>query len=76
MYERFGKRVLDFLLALMLSLLLSPVLVVLTVTGAVAMGGNPFFTQPRPGKIGSDGQEKIFLLVKPTLPSCSATLKR
>ena len=61
MYERFGKRVLDFLLALVLSLLLSPVLVVLTVTGAIAMGGNPFFTQPRPGKIGSDGKEKIFL---------------
>lgn len=64
MYERFGKRVLDFLLASVLSVVLSPVLVVLTVTGLVAMGGNPFFTQPRPGRIGSDGKERIFLLAK------------
>lgn len=64
MYERFGKRALDFLLALVLSMALFPVLAVLTVTGAIAMGGNPFFTQPRPGKMGKDGKENIFLLVK------------
>lgn len=28
------------------------------------MGGNPFFTQLRPGKKGKDGQEKIFRLIK------------
>ncbi len=38
---------------------LSPVLVVLTVVGAVKMKGNPFFTQERPGY-----HEKIFKLIK------------
>ena len=28
------------------------------------MKGNPFFVQPRPGKIGKDGKEKIFSLIK------------
>lgn len=28
------------------------------------MKGNPFFTQLRPGKIGKDGKEKIFKLIK------------
>lgn len=28
------------------------------------MGGNPFFVQPRPGKKGKDGKEKIFNLIK------------
>ena len=48
-------------------LLLSPVLLVLTVLGAVMMKGNPFFLQPRPGKKGKDGKEKIFKLIKPIL---------
>ncbi|MCQ2049600.1 MAG: sugar transferase, partial [Candidatus Saccharibacteria bacterium] len=38
---------------------LSPVLVVLTILGAIKMKGNPFFTQLRPGK-----NEKIFKLIK------------
>ena len=32
--------------------------------GAIAMRGNPFFTQKRPGKKKKNGQEKIFKLVK------------
>ena len=28
------------------------------------MGGNPFFVQERPGKIGKDGKERIFKLIK------------
>ena len=59
MYPRFFKRVLDFCCALAAILCLSPLLIVLTVLGAVKMRGNPFFTQPRPGK-----DEKIFKLVK------------
>ena len=59
MYARFWKRVLDFTLALMALLVLSPVLLVLTVLGAIKMKGNPFFTQERPGK-----NEKIFKLIK------------
>ena len=59
MYARFFKRPLDFFCALAAILCLSPVLVILTVLGAIKMHGNPFFTQPRPGK-----DEKIFKLIK------------
>jgi lipopolysaccharide/colanic/teichoic acid biosynthesis glycosyltransferase len=40
------------------------VLLILTIIGAIAMKGNPFFLQPRPGKKGKDGKEKIFKLIK------------
>ena len=59
MYAGFFKRVLDFTLSLLALIALSPVLLVLTILGAVKMKGNPFFTQPRPGK-----DEKIFKLIK------------
>lgn len=59
MYARFWKRLLDFLLALTALLVLSPLLLLLTVAGAVAMQGNPFFAQPRPGR-----GERIFRLIK------------
>ena len=59
MYRCFLKRVIDFTLALLALLVLFPVLLVLTVVGAIVMGGNPFFTQLRPGK-----DEKIFRLIK------------
>ena len=65
MYARYIKRILDFSLSLIALIVLSPVLLILTVTGAIAMGGNPFFTQLRPGKIDpKTGEEKIFKLVK------------
>ena len=63
-YEKFFKRPLDFFLSLIALLVLSPLFVILTITGAIAMKGNPFFTQLRPGKIGRDGSEKIFNLIK------------
>lgn len=63
-YERFVKRPLDFFLALLALIILSPLFVILIVIGAIAMKGNPFFTQLRPGKIGKDGKEKIFKLIK------------
>ena len=59
MYKKYIKRILDFTLSLIALIVLSPVLLVLTVLGAVKMKGNPFFTQQRPGKNG-----KIFKLVK------------
>ena len=65
MYEKFFKRVIDFVLSLTALIVLSPILLILTIVGAVAMGGNPFFTQMRPGKISkATGKEKIFKLVK------------
>lgn len=59
MYAKYFKRMLDFTLSLGAIIVLSPILLILTIVGAVAMGGNPFFTQDRPGK-----NEKIFKLVK------------
>ena len=65
MYAKLFKRVLDFSLSLVALLVLSPVLLILTLVGAVAMGGNPFFTQERPGRIcKKTGKERIFKLVK------------
>jgi lipopolysaccharide/colanic/teichoic acid biosynthesis glycosyltransferase len=65
MYAKFFKRVIDFTLSLVALMVLSPVLLVLTLIGAIAMKGNPFFTQRRPGKISKKtGEEKIFKLVK------------
>lgn len=59
MYAKCFKRVLDFFLSLLALIVLSPVLLILTVVGAIKMRGNPFFTQARPGK-----NEKIFRLIK------------
>ncbi len=59
MYAKYFKRMLDFTLSFFALVILSPVLIVLTVVGFFAMGGNPFFTQERPGK-----HEKVFKLVK------------
>ena len=64
MYVKFFKRFFDFIFSLIAVVVLSPVLLALIIVGAVAMRGNPFFVQPRPGKKGKDGQEKIFKLVK------------
>lgn len=65
MYAKYFKRVLDFTLSLCALIALSPVLLVLTVLGAIKMKGNPFFTQLRPGK-----DEKIFKLIKFRTMTC------
>ena len=64
-YRQFFKRFYDIVLSGMALLILSPVLLLLTVIGAVKMKGNPFFTQLRPGK-----DEKIFKLIKFRTMTC------
>ena len=64
MYANFFKRAIDFTLSLIDLIVLSPILLILIIVGAIVMRGNPFFVQPRPGKKGKNGQEKIFKLVK------------
>ena len=59
MYRRFFKRFLDIVLSACAIIMLSPVLLVLIVLGAIFMKGNPFFFQKRPGL-----HEKIFKMVK------------
>ena len=65
MYTKFFKRFLDFTLSLFALVILSPLLLILTIIGSIAMQGNPFFVQIRPGKIDKKtGKEKNFKLVK------------
>ncbi len=64
MYKNFFKPLLDFILAFIALIVLSPLLIILTISGAIAMRGNPFFTQPRPGKKRRNGEERIFRLIK------------
>ena len=59
MYAKFFKRLIDFTLSLIALIVMSPVLLVLIILGAIKIKGNPFFTQLRPGK-----NEKIFKLIK------------
>ena len=59
-YREYIKRVLDFVFALLLLILLSPLLLVVTIWLHFAnKGAGAFFTQERPGK-----DEKIFRLYK------------
>lgn len=64
LYKPFFKRFWDIVLSAVAIVVLSPLLLFLTILGAIKMKGNPFFTQLRPGKKGKDGKEKIFKLIK------------
>lgn len=64
MYAKCFKRVIDFTLSVIALTILSPVILILMIVGAMSMKGNPFFLQPRPGRKGKDGREKIFKLIK------------
>ena len=64
MYAKYFKRGIDLMLSVIALIVLSPLLMALIIIGAVAMKGNPFFLQPRPGKKGKDGKEQIFKLIK------------
>ncbi|WP_442787027.1 sugar transferase [Flavobacterium suncheonense] len=59
MYRNFFKRILDFNVALLLLLLLSPILLFAIIGLFFANSGKPFFLQQRPGQHG-----KIFTIVK------------
>lgn len=58
-YEKYFKRPLDLLCGLLAVIVFSWLYCILAILGAIFMRGNPFFTQPRPGKDG-----KIFKLIK------------
>ena len=64
MYEKCFKRILDLTVSVIALFLLFPILCVLALVGAIVLKGNPFFVQPRPGKKGKDGKERIFYLIK------------
>ena len=58
-YKSFFKRFWDIVLSGLAIVVFSPLFLLLTIIGAIAMKGNPFFVQERPGK-----NEKIFILIK------------
>ena len=58
-YKLFFKRMLDFICGAAALIVFSPLYLLLTIAGAIAMRGNPFFVQKRPG-----WHEKIFDLIK------------
>ena len=71
LYRPFFKRFYDVVLSGLAIIVLSPVLLILIVLGAIKMKGNPFFTQMRPGKISKrTGKEKIFKLIKFRTMTC------
>lgn len=71
LYRPFFKRFYDILLSGLALVVLSPILLILIIMGAIKMKGNPFFTQLRPGKINKKtGEEKIFKLIKFRTMTC------
>ena len=71
LYRPFFKRFYDIVLSGLAIIVLSPILLILTILGAIKMKGNPFFTQMRPGKINKrTGEEKIFKLIKFRTMTC------
>jgi len=59
MYKLFFKRFIDFMIALIGLLILSPIIITIIILLAIANHGKPFFYQQRTGKHG-----KIFTIVK------------
>ncbi|MBW7867221.1 MAG: sugar transferase [Brumimicrobium sp.] len=59
MYNHFFKHIIDFLVALIGLILLSPIFFIVTIALFFANQGKPFFLQPRPGR-----NERIFKIVK------------
>ena len=58
MYSRFFKRPFDIMMSLVALVLFLPIILILTILGAIKMQGKPFFFQERPGK-----NERIFKLI-------------
>lgn len=59
MYKPFIKPILDFFMAVISLLVLSPIFIIITVLLIIANKGKPFFFQKRPGK-----NERIFKIIK------------
>lgn len=59
MYRHYAKPTIDFLFALIMFTLLSPVFLIVTLLLFIANNGKPFFLQARPGR-----NERIFKVIK------------
>ncbi|MBN1398759.1 MAG: GNAT family N-acetyltransferase [Bacteroidetes bacterium] len=59
MYKHFFKRFFDCLISLTVLVVLLPVLIIVAIINAIAVSGNPFFLQARPGK-----NSRVFKVIK------------
>ncbi len=59
MYKNFLKQIFDFIFALIILIIFSPLFITITIILFITNNGNPFFTQKRPGK-----NERIFSIIK------------
>lgn len=59
MYKNFFKRIIDFSLAFIGFLVISPIFIIVTICLFIANNGRPFFFQERPGL-----NEKVFKIIK------------
>ena len=59
MYERYFKRILDFVMALLALIILGPVMLIIAILVRLKLGSPVIFAQPRPGL-----NERIFTLYK------------
>src|SRR5690606_12001831 len=59
MYRTIYKPLLDYIGALIILIILSPIIVLITLVLAISNNGKPFFYQKRPGK-----NEKLFYIIK------------
>jgi len=58
-YRKYLKRLFDFVIALLLLILTSPLILIISIVLFISNNGKIFFIQPRPGK-----DEKIFKIIK------------
>ena len=65
MYAKFFKRFVDFCVSLLVLIILSPMILILALIGAIIMRCNPFFVQLRPGL-----NEKMVRLIKFRTMTC------
>ena len=65
MYRKFFKRFIDIFCSFLALVVFSPFLLCFIIIGAIAMKGNPFFVQKRPGRIDKKtGEERIIKMIK------------
>jgi len=64
MYEKIIKRVLDIICALLALIVFCWLYAIVAILVRIKLGSPVIFKQPRPGKKGRDGKEKIFYLYK------------
>jgi len=59
MYKKYFKNIIDFTVALIILLIVSPLFIIITLLLFISNNGKPFFVQKRPGK-----NEKFFNIIK------------